>query len=588
MEKWVITAKRADFNAIAARYKITPMLARLMRNRDLVTDDEMYAYLYGSLKDLPAADLLKDVDKAADILMEKIHEGKRIRIISDYDVDGISSNYILYTGLSRCGAKVDYRIPDRIEDGYGINEHLITQAGEDGIDTILTCDNGIAAADQISYAQSLGMTVVVTDHHDIPYEEAGDKLIYRLPPAEAVVNPKREDCPYPDKNICGAVVCFKLIEVLYGKCGISSVETEHFLPFAALATVCDVMPLKGENRILVREGIKRMTETENTGLRALLEVTGSLDRKITGYTLGFIIGPCINATGRLSTAREAMELLLCQDREEALARAELLYRLNNERKEMTVKGVEEAISYVEEKGHTRDKVLVVYLPDCHESIAGIIAGRVREYYNKPVFVLTRAKDGVKGSGRSIEAYHMYREMTRVKDIFLRYGGHPMAAGLSMEEDRIEELRERLNRNTTLTDEDLIRKVSIDIALPFSCLTGDFLRELSMMEPFGKGNEKPLFAQKDLKVNSLRILGSSGRCCKMYLTDGSGFRTEALYFGESDKFCRDIEDRYGRDALDRAMRGMESPLRMHVTYHPQVNEWRGVRTIQAVIQNYLFI
>ena len=588
MEKWVITAKRADFNAIAARYKITPMLARLMRNRDLVTDDEMYAYLYGSLKDLPAADLLKDVDKAADILMEKIHEGKRIRIISDYDVDGISSNYILYTGLSRCGAKVDYRIPDRIEDGYGINEHLITQAGEDGIDTILTCDNGIAAADQISYAQSLGMTVVVTDHHDIPYEEAGDKLIYRLPPAEAVVNPKREDCPYPDKNICGAVVCFKLIEVLYGKCGISSVETEHFLPFAALATVCDVMPLKGENRILVREGIKRMTETENTGLRALLEVTGSLDRKITGYTLGFIIGPCINATGRLSTAREAMELLLCQDREEALARAELLYRLNNERKEMTVKGVEEAISYVEEKGHTRDKVLVVYLPDCHESIAGIIAGRVREYYNKPVFVLTRAKDGVKGSGRSIEAYHMYREMTRVKDIFLRYGGHPMAAGLSMEEDRIEELRERLNRNTTLTDEDLIRKVSIDIALPFSCLTGDFLRELSMMEPFGKGNEKPLFAQKDLKVNSLRILGSSGRCCKMYLTDGSGFRTEALYFGESDKFCRDIEDRYGRDALDRAMRGMESPLRMHVAYYPQVNEWRGVRTIQAVIQNYLFI
>ena len=483
---------------------------------------------------------------------------------------------------------MDYRIPDRIEDGYGINEHLITQAGEDGIDTILTCDNGIAAADQISYAQSLGMTVVVTDHHDIPYEEAGDKLIYRLPPAEAVVNPKREDCPYPDKNICGAVVCFKLIEVLYGKCGISSVETEHFLPFAALATVCDVMPLKGENRILVREGIKRMTETENTGLRALLEVTGSLDRKITGYTLGFIIGPCINATGRLSTAREAMELLLCQDREEALARAELLYRLNNERKEMTVKGVEEAISYVEEKGHTRDKVLVVYLPDCHESIAGIIAGRVREYYNKPVFVLTRAKDGVKGSGRSIEAYHMYREMTRVKDIFLRYGGHPMAAGLSMEEDRIEELRERLNRNTTLTDEDLIRKVSIDIALPFSCLTGDFLRELSMMEPFGKGNEKPLFAQKDLKVNSLRILGSSGRCCKMYLTDGSGFRTEALYFGESDKFCRDIEERYGRDALDRAMRGLESPLRMHVTYHPQVNEWRGVRTIQAVIQNYLFI
>jgi len=588
LEKWVITAKRADFNQIAARYKITPMLARLMRNRDLVTDEEMYTYLYGSLKDLPPADLLKDVDKAADILVKKIGEGKRIRIISDYDVDGISSNYILYMGLSRCGAKVDYRIPDRIEDGYGINEHLIAQAGEDGVDTIITCDNGIAAAGEISYANSLGMTVVVTDHHDIPYEEEGDGIIYRLPPAEAVVNPKQEDCPYPDKNICGAVVSYRLMEVLYERYGIPSRETEHFLPFAALATVCDVMPLKGDNRILVREGLKRMPGTDNTGLRALLEVTGCLNRKITAYTLGFVIGPCINATGRLSTAREAMELFLCQDREDALERAKILEQLNNERKDMTSKGVEEAVAYLEESGHDRDKVLVVYLPECHESIAGIIAGRVREYYNKPVFVLTRAKDGVKGSGRSIDAYHMYREMTKVKDIFLRYGGHPMAAGLSMEEDRIEELRDRLNRNTTLTEEDLVRKVSIDIPLPFSYLTEDFLRELSMMEPFGKENEKPLFAQKDLKVNSLRILGNSGRCCKMYLTDGSGFRTEALYFGESDKFCRDIEDRYGRDALDRAMRGLESPLRMHVTYHPQVNEWRGVRTIQAVIQNYLLI
>ena len=588
MEKWVITAKRADFSQIAARYGITPMLARLMRNRDLVTDEEIHAYLYGSMKDLPPAGLLKDADKAAEILMGKISEGRRIRIISDYDVDGISSNYILYIGLSRCGARVDYRIPDRIEDGYGINEHLITQAREDGIDTIITCDNGIAAAEQIIYAQSLGMTVVVTDHHDIPYEEAEGNILYRLPPAEAVVNPKREDCPYPEKNICGAVVCYRLMEILYERYGIPSGETEHFLPFAALATVCDVMPLRGENRILVREGIRRMPETDNTGLRALLEVTGCLGRKITAYTLGFIIGPCINATGRLSTAREAMELLLCRDREDALSRAKTLEQLNNERKEMTTKGVEEAIAYLEESGHDRDKVLVVFLPDCHESIAGIIAGRVREYFNKPVFVLTRAKDGVKGSGRSIEAYHMYREMTRVKDIFTRYGGHPMAAGLSMEEDRIGELRDRLNENSTLTEEDLIRKVHIDIPLPFSYVTEDFLRDLSMMEPFGKGNEKPLFAQKDLKVGSLKILGSTGRCCKMYLTDGSGFRTEAMYFGESDQFCRDIEDRYGRNALDRIMRGLDSPVRMHVTYYPQVNEWMGVRTIQAVIQNYLLI
>ena len=579
--------KRADFNTIASRYHISPVLARLMRNRDIISDEEIHSYLFGNLENLPSPYLLKDVEKAADIILGKIREGKKIRIISDYDVDGISSNYILWEGLKRCGALVDYCIPDRIEDGYGINEQLIIRAKTDGIDTILTCDNGISAIDQIRFAKESGMTVIITDHHDVPYEMVDGKKMYQIPDADAVVNPKQEDSCYPNREICGAVVCYKLMEVIYEKAGISSRENQDFLPMAALATVCDVMPLRGENRILVKEGIKRMHDTKIVGLRALLEVTKTLGKKITAHTLGFILGPCINASGRLKTARDAMELLTCQTWEDALPKARDLVDLNNTRKEMTRKGVEEAILYLEESGHFRDKVLVVFLPDCHESIAGIIAGRVKEHYHKPVFVLTRSKDGVKGSGRSIEAYHMFQEMTRVKDIFIKYGGHPMAAGLSMEEEKIEELRSRLNNNTSLKEEDFVEKIHIDVAVPFTYLSEEFVDELTLLEPFGKGNEKPLFAQKELQVSSLRVLGNSGRCTKLYVKDTTGYGMELIYFGESEEFLKEMEDRYGKEELDRIKKGLSSNVRMHITYYPQINEWRGTRTIQVVIQNYIF-
>ncbi len=587
MEQWFIASKKADFNEIAKKYHISPVLARLMRNRDLVSDEEMDLYLRGTMKDIPSAHLLKDVEKAALIMKKKIEEGAKIRIISDYDVDGVSSNYILWNGLKRCGADVDYRIPDRMEDGYGINEHLILKAYQEGIDTIITCDNGIAAIDQIRYAKELGLTVVVTDHHDIPYEMVDGEIIYHIPDAAAVVNPKQKDCPYPFKSICGAVVCYKFMEVMYEICKIPHEEMEEFLAMAALATVCDVMPLRGENRIIVKEGLKKIQNTSIVGLRALLSANDLLDRKISGYHLGFIIGPCINASGRLKTAREAMELLACDREDKAMKMAKDLTALNQERKDLTKQGVEDALKYLEESGRCKDKVLVVYLKDCHESIAGIIAGRIREHYNKPVFVLTKSREGVKGSGRSIEAYHMFDEMTKVKDCFTKYGGHPMAAGLSMEESRVEELRLRLNENTSLTEKDFVAKVHIDIAVPISYLSENFVRELSILEPFGTGNEKPLFAQKDLHVGSLRILGTTGRCTKLYVKEKNGPSMDAMYFGESAEFIKEMEEFYGRDEVSRLQRGLPTNVNMHVTYYPQINEWNGQKNMQIVIQNYRF-
>lgn len=428
MEQWFISAKKADFNGIARHFGISPVLARLMRNRNLTTEEEMRKYLYGSLEDLYEPSLLKDAEKGVQVIKEKIMAGKKIRIISDYDVDGVSSNYILYRGLARCGAQVDYRIPDRVADGYGINEHLIDQAYEDGVDTVITCDNGIAAAEQISYGNGLGMTFVVTDHHDVPFVEKDGVRTEQIPEAAAVINPKQEDCAYPFKNICGAVVVYKFIELLYDAFGIGRREAQEFLEIAAMATVCDVMILQDENRILVKEGLRRMNETKIRGLRALIDANHLEDKKITAYHLGFILGPCINASGRLKTAKKALDLLLCTEESACRAMAEELLELNSERKEMTRKGEEEAHRYLEETGQIQDKVLVIFLPDCHESIAGIIAGRIRECYNKPVFVITRTREGLKGSGRSIETYHMYNEMVKVKDCFTKFGGHPMAAG----------------------------------------------------------------------------------------------------------------------------------------------------------------
>lgn len=588
MEKWYISAKKADFNKIAQEFHISPVTARLMRNRDLIAEEEMRQYLYGNLSDLPNPHLLKDADRGAEILKEKILEGKKIRIISDYDADGVSSNYILYRGLKRCGADVDYKIPDRVEDGYGINEHLISQAFEEGIDTIVTCDNGIAASSQISYGKNLGITFVVTDHHDIPYQEdENGKIHFLLPDADAVINPKRADCPYPSKNICGAVVACKFIQVLYDYFQIDWREMEEFLEITAVATVCDVMPLTGENRILVKEGLKRMQNTGIPGLKALIEENGLGSKKITAYHLGFVLGPCINASGRLASAKDALDLLLCTDPLSCTKKAKKLKELNEERKQMTSDGVEEAKKYLTQTGHSMDKVLIVYLPDCHESIAGIIAGRIREYYNRPTFVITKTKEGLKGSGRSIEGYHMYREMTKVKECFDKYGGHPMAAGLSMREEKLEEFRDKINKNSTLTDDDFIPKVHIDLALPVSYLSENLLKEFELLEPFGNGNGKPLFAQRGFIINGCWVLGEAGTCLKLFLSDDRGQRITALYFGDTEGFFEELEAFCGKEEAIKVKKGISKKIAMDVTYYPQINEWRGQKSIEIVIKNFRF-
>lgn len=587
MEQWFIASKRADFNTLASKLHVSPVLARLMRNRDLKTEEEMDRYLHGSLKDLYDPYLLKDVEKGAAIIKHKIETHKKIRIISDYDVDGVSSNYILYKGLKRCGAIVDYKIPDRIEDGYGINEHLIEQALEDGIDTIVTCDNGIAALDQIRFGKERGITFVITDHHDIPFVEEDGEKHYLIPDGDAVINPKQPDCNYPIENICGAFVVFKFIQVLYDLFHIDQAELEEYLEIAAMATVCDVMTLQDENRIIVKEGLKRLNHTKNPGLKALISVNQLSEKKLTAYHLGFILGPCINASGRLSTARFALELLLCEEESLAVPMAQRLLELNTERKNMTKDGEEQAHEYLKNTGHLQDKILIIFLPDCHESIAGIIAGRIRECYNKPVFVLTRTKDGLKGSGRSIEEYHMYQEMVKVRECFDQFGGHPMAAGLSMPEEKLEEFRKKINRNSTLTERDFIKKVHIDIALPVSYLSEAFIEELNELEPFGNGNSKPLFAQKDLNICGTRVLGATGRCLKMFLRDRNGYTVEAIYFGDIPIFFEEMEKNCGTMEADRLKKGLSHSIRIDCTYYPQINEWNGQKTIQIVIKNYRF-
>lgn len=584
-ERWFIAAKRADFQKIGQRFQVSPVLARLMRNRDLTTMEEIEQYLHGSLDDIPSPYLLKDIKKGAMIIKDKIQSGKKIRIISDYDVDGVSSNYILYKGLERCSALVDYCIPDRIEDGYGINEHLIQNAWESGVDTIITCDNGIAARDQIAYGKSLGMTIIVTDHHDVPFVTGENgEILEQIPEADAVIDPKQKQCKYPWENICGAVVAFKFIMVLYDLFEIPREEAFGFLEIAALATVCDVMPLQGENRILVKEGLKALKNTKIIGLKALIQVNQLEGKKIGAYHFGFILGPCINASGRLASAQDALKLLLSDQEGEALERAGRLKELNEERKQMTKDGIEDAMRYIKENQMEEDKVLVVFLPHCHESIAGIIAGRVKEEYNRPTFVLTRTKEGVKGSGRSIEGYHMYQEMSQVKELFLKFGGHPMAAGLSMEEEKIPELRARLNHNCTLTEEDFIPKVHIDIALPVGYITEDFIEELTLLEPFGTGNEKPLFAQKDLQIEHMAVRGAQGRCLSFLLKDGQGCRISAVYFGDANEVVSQMEDFYGKDRVSRMKKGIITGAAMDCTYYPQVNEWQGQKNIQIVLKN----
>lgn len=562
---WMLQTKKADFAAWAEHFQISPVTARIIRNRDITEEKEVEKYLYGTVKDLYNPHLLKDMDKSIGILQEKIRNRALIRIVGDYDIDGICSTYLLYQGLRRCGAMVDFQIPERIRDGYGINESIIQKAYEDGIDTIITCDNGIAAMEQIRMAKELGLTVLITDHHEVPLDENGEEL---PSPADAVVNPKQKACPYPFQGICGGMVAYKLVQALYEAFYIPMEEWEEMMEFAAIATVGDVMRLQNENRIVVRQGLKQMPKTKSLGLRKLVETCGLNIETLTAYHIGFVIGPCLNASGRLQTAKLALELLLCSDEQEALHMAEELSLLNEERKTMTQKGVEEALSQVESL-YTNDQVLAIFLPDCHESVAGIIAGRVREAWNRPTFILTRGEGCVKGSGRSIEAYHMYREMCGVQDLFLKFGGHPMAAGFSMEECHVDEFRQRLNAQATLKPEDFVPKIWIDVAMPLEYVSENLIQELKLLEPFGQGNEKPQFAQKNLKIRSARVLGKNRNAVKLSLVTESGLPMEGMLFTEGDSF---MEELGRKTAID-------------VVYYPDVNEYNGRRTLQIVIREY---
>ena len=573
MEKWFVAMKKADFNGIAEKYQISPIIARLMRNRDVIGDDAIDFYLNGTVEDLYDGLLMKDMDRAVDILKEKIEEGKKIRVIGDYDIDGVNATYILQQGLAGLGADVDTDIPDRIKDGYGLNQMLIDRALEDDVDTIITCDNGIAAMSEIAYGKENGMTIVVTDHHEVPYLEENGEKKYLLPPADAVVDPHRADCEYPFKGLCGAAVAYKLVEVLYRVSGKSEQEVEHLqerlMENVAIATIGDVMDLVGENRVFVKKGLELLKTTKNEGLHALMQCTGVDTANLNTYHIGFVIGPCINAGGRLDTAKRALELLNASNRREAVTLAADLKELNDSRKEMTEEGVEEAVRQIESSSWKDDQVLVVYLPECHESIAGIIAGRIKERYYRPTFVLTKGETGVKGSGRSIEAYDMFAEMSRCRELFTKFGGHKLAAGLSLEEENVEVFRKRINELADLTEEDLQMKVSIDMRLPFPYINEELIHELKILEPFGKGNGKPLFAESKLRVIQPRIFGKNRNVLKCRLEDQQGNQMEAVYFGE-------VED---------CLQQMEKKQIMSFTYYPTVNEYMGKRTIQLTIVNY---
>lgn len=566
--KWMVYAKKADFKQIASEYGIDQVLARIIRNRDICGSKDIDMYLNGNLNDIHNPHSMKDADKFVDILTKKIEEHKPVRIIGDYDIDGICSIYILFCGLKVAGADVDYVVPHRINDGYGINEHLIDNAINEGIDTIVTCDNGIAAYNQVRYAKDNGITMIVTDHHDVPFEIKDDKKVYIVPPADAVINPKQADCDYPFKLLCGAGVAYKLISLLYDRLGFDKKELEDYIEFMAIATVGDIVDLIDENRIVVKYGLKHIAHTKNTGLRALIEECQLDINNISSYHIGFVIGPCLNASGRLDTARQAIELMLCKDNEKAHNMAKELIALNNERKSMTEQETQKAIELVENTGLLKDRVLVIYLKDCHESIAGIIAGRIKERYYRPTFVITNAEDGAKGSGRSIEGYNMYEEINKCKNVLTKYGGHPMAAGLSLAISDIDIFRKMLNDNAILTDEDLIPKMWIDVPMPVSYANIRLVNQLKLLEPFGKGNEKPVFADRNLYVKTASVIGKNKNVLRCQLETEDGTYVPAVQFG-----INNIDD------IPRA------GMRISIIYYPDINTFNGIMSLQIIIKEW---
>lgn len=585
MEKWIEIRKGGNFMEMAKKYGIDPLIARIIRNRDIIDEKEITEYLYGGKEALHNPHLLKDVDKAAEIIAEGIAEKKAMRIIGDYDIDGVNATYILLDGIRRCGGNVDAAIPDRMKDGYGINEHLIEQALSDGKELLITCDNGIAAINEINFAKEKGMTVVVTDHHEIPYHNTEQGKEFLRSNADAIVNPKQADCPYPCKGICGAVVAWKLVQVLYERMDIPVEEADIFIENAGFATVGDVMDLTGENRILVKLGLKALEHTKNPGMKALIAKNKLSDKPLSAYHIGFVLGPCINASGRLDTAKRSLELLLERDEVKASALAGELVELNESRKYMTQQETQKALEQIEKEGREKDKVLVVYLPECHESLAGIIAGRIREAYQRPVFVLTRGEEGVKGSGRSIEAYSMFDKMTEVAELFTKYGGHPMAAGLSMREEDIDKLREQLNQKAELSEEDMAEVVRLDAVLPMSYFTVDTIRQLSVLEPCGKSNTKPVFADRNIKITRAGIVGVNRNVLKLHLLDSKGNPVAGVYFGEAEKFLTFLSEKFGSEEVDAAMHGKENSIQFAAVYEPAVDTYSGRESVQAIIRRF---
>ena len=585
MERWVLLRKGADFEAIGKKYQISPRLACLIRNRDVIGEEAVDRYLNGTISDLYDGMLMKDMDKAIDILKEKILEDKKIRVIGDYDIDGVNATYILLEGLERLGADVDSDIPDRISDGYGLNRHLVERAYEAGVDTLITCDNGIAAADEIAYGKEMGMTVIVTDHHEVPFDEHDGEKRYRIPPADAVMDPKQPDCLYPFKGLCGAAVAYKLMEALWESMGKDSADLDDLIENVAIATIGDVMDLEDENRIFVKEGLQMLRRTKNPGLKALIECTGIDKNSLNSYHIGFVLGPCINASGRLDTAKRALELLRAGTQKEADILAGDLKALNDSRKDMTEEAVKQAEEQVETTTISKDKVLVVYLPDCHESLAGIVAGRIRENYYKPVFVLTDAEEGVKGSGRSIDGYRMYEELNKCKELLTKFGGHRLAAGLSLPKENVGKFREMLNKNCTLTEEEMKEKVTIDMEMPFGCVTEGLVKELELLEPFGKGNTKPVFAARDVTLLGTRILGKNRNVLKLQVQDVNGCRIEAMLFHHVDDFLGKLEEQYGKTEVEALLKGRGRQIRISMTYYPDINEYMGKKTPQIVVTHY---
>lgn len=585
MERWVLLRKGGDFAAIGEKFHISPRLACLIRNRNVIGEEAIQRYLNGGASQMNDGRLMKGMEAGACLLQKKIEEGRRIRIIGDYDIDGINATYILLEGIEGLGGKVDSDVPDRLTDGYGLNARLLERAYEEGIDTIVTCDNGIAAAEEIAYGKSLGLTIIVTDHHEVPYEEGEEGRVYRLPPADAVIDPKQPECEYPFSGLCGAAVAYQLVLTLCEVMGREKEEFAYLLENAAIATVGDVMDLEDENRIIVKEGLRRLASTKNLGLRALIECTNLEKDRLRAYHIGFVLGPCMNASGRLDTAKRALALLRAKSKKEADRLAGDLKALNDSRKEMTEKAVAQAKELVETTRISEDKVLVIYLPECHESIAGIVAGRIRECYYRPVFVLTDAKEGVKGSGRSIEAYHMYDELNKCKGLLTKFGGHKMAAGLSLEKEKAEAFRRMLNENCALTQEDMTEKVVIDMELPFACVTEGFIRELSLLEPFGKGNTKPVFAARNVKIINGRILGKNRNVLKLKVRDAAGTTIDAMYFNHVEEFLKMLKDRFGKYEVDAMLNGKQSAITLALTYYPELNEYMGRVTPQIVITHY---